>query len=121
MAKNSSRLSQTAAERTVGAISGLTRRLWLQGTAGAAGMLFFSPLLAQQPELLEAVRKMSVMTGAELPERWADPTTSLVGVILQYSENLREINLGEIEPATSFTARSERGSNERRSHGLPAD
>jgi hypothetical protein len=68
-------------------------------------MLVFSPLLAQQPELLEAVRKMAVMTGAELPERWATPTTSLVGVILQYSESLREIDLGELEPATFFVAR----------------
>jgi hypothetical protein len=55
--------------------------------------------------LLEAVRKMSVMTGAELPERWAAPTTSLVGVILQYSGSLREIDLGEMEPATFFVAR----------------
>jgi len=68
-------------------------------------MLVFSPLLAQQPELLEAVRRMSVMTGAELPERWAAQTTSLVGVILQYSENLRELDLGELEPATFFVAR----------------
>lgn len=83
----------------------IPRRLWLQGTAGAAGMLVFSPLLAQRPELLEAVRKMSVMTGAELPERWAAPTTSLVGVILQYSASLREIDLGDLEPATFFVAR----------------
>ncbi len=105
MAKISSRPNQTTDKRTLGVNSGPTRRLWLQGTAGAAGMLVFSPLLAQQPELLEAVRKMSVMTGAELPERWAAPTASLVGVILQYSEGLREIDLGELEPATFFVAR----------------
>ncbi len=113
MAKISSRPSQATDRRTLGVISGLTRRLWLQGTAGAAGsMLVFSPLLAQQPELLEAVRKMSVMTGAELPERWAAPTTSLVGVILQYSKSLREIDLGELEPATFFVARCGGGQHE---------
>lgn len=112
MAKISSRPNQTTDRRRLGVISGLTRRLWLQGTAGAAGMLVFSPLLAQQPELLEAVRKMSVMTGAELPERWAAQTTSLVGVILQYSESLREINLGELEPATFFVARCGEGQHE---------
>lgn len=112
MVKISSRPSQATDKRTLGLISGLTRRLWLQGTAGAAGMLVFSPLLAQQPELLEAVRKMSVMTGAELPERWAAPTASLVGVILQYSESLREIDLGELEPATFFVARCGEGQHE---------
>jgi len=112
MAKISSRPHQTTDKRTLGVNSGPTRRLWLQGTAGAAGMLVFSPLLAQQPELLEAVRKMSVMTGAELPERWAAPTASLIGVILQYSESLREIDLGELEPATFFVARCGEGQHE---------
>jgi hypothetical protein len=112
MAKISSRPHQTTDKRTLGVNSGPTRRLWLQGTAGAAGMLVFSPLLAQQPELLEAVRKMSVMTGAELPERWAAPTASLIGVILQYSKSLRGLDLGEMEPATFFVARCGGGQHE---------
>lgn len=48
---------------------------------------------------------MTTMTGSELPEQWAEPTTGLVGVILEYSKTLRALDLGEREPATFFQAR----------------
>ncbi len=85
-------------------IDGMTRRLWLQAAVGAPGLSLL-PLLAQEPGLTEAVRRMAVLTGAELPERWVEPTSLLVSVILRYSEPLRALDLGEREPATSFVAR----------------
>lgn len=85
----------------------MTRRGWLQATAGGAGLLAcsFVPLLAQQPPLREALRQMVAVTGSELPEQWAEPTTGLVGVILEYSKTLRALDLGEREPATIFRPR----------------
>ncbi len=83
---------------------GMTRRLWLQAAVGAAGLSLL-PLLAQGPGLTEAVRRMAVLTGAELPERWLEPTSLLVSVILRYSEPLRALDLGEREPSTFFVAR----------------
>lgn len=86
-----------------------SRRLWLQSTCGlgASTAVFCSPLaiLAQDTRLLDAARAMSVMTGAELQEPWIEPTTALVGIILDYSKALRALDLGELEPATIFVAR----------------
>jgi hypothetical protein len=86
----------------------LSRRLWLQGAAGGGAALVsvsLLDLLAQDPRLLGAARSMSAMTGVELPEKWLEPATSLVGVILDYSKVLRKLDLGELEPATFFVAR----------------
>ena len=83
------------------------RRTWLQATVGGAGLMVCGlvPLLAQDPQLRDAIRKMVTLTGSELPERWAEPTTGLIGVILGYSKPLRALDLGEREPATFFQAR----------------
>ena len=83
------------------------RRLWLQVTDGGLGLMACGilPLRAQDPKLRDAMRQMVVMTGSELPERWLEPTTGLVGVILEYSKTLRALDLGEREPATFFQAR----------------
>lgn len=86
---------------------GISRRHWLQGTACAVGLaaVSASPLPAQDPKLLQAARAMSAMLGAELAEPWLAPTTVLVGVILDYSQILRALDLGELEPATFYVAR----------------
>jgi len=85
----------------------ITRRSLLQGAGGAASLsaLLAASVLAQGPQLREAIRQMSLMTESALPERWLEPTTSLVGVILDYSASLRALELGEREPATFFVAR----------------
>lgn len=85
----------------------MTRRALLQraGAAAALSTLSAAPLFAQTPDLQQTIRQMSVMTDSTLPERWVEPTTSLVGVILSYSEGLRDLDLGETEPATFFVAR----------------
>jgi hypothetical protein len=85
----------------------VSRRALLQGAGGAAGLsaLLAASVLAQDPQLREVIRQMSAMTNAPLPEPWVEPTTGLVGVILDYSKTLRALDLGEREPATSFQAR----------------
>lgn len=85
----------------------ITRRSLLQGAGGAASLsaLLAASVLAQEPQLREAIRQMSVMTESGLSERWLEPTTGLVGVILDYSKTLRALELGEREPATFFQAR----------------
>lgn len=83
--------------------TGLSRRSVLQ--AAGLSALALVPLWGQEKDLLEAARKMSVLTGTELPARWAEPTASLVGTILDYSAGLRAIHLGDREPATRFVAR----------------
>lgn len=100
-------LQRKDASTTSTGSSALSRRTWLQMTAGGAGLLAggILPLHAQDPRLREAIRQMTTMTGSELPEQWAEPTTGLVGVILEYSKTLRALDLGEREPATFFQAR----------------
>lgn len=85
----------------------ITRRALLQGAGGTGGLsaLLAASVLAQEPQLREAIRQMSVMTESGLSEPWLVPTTGLVGVILDYSKTLRALELGEREPATFFQAR----------------
>jgi len=47
---------------------------------------------------------MSAITGTQLNNEWIEPTTTLVDIILEDSKSLRSLELGEIEPATYFTA-----------------
>jgi len=103
-----------AASRGVGTEAGqrVTRRLWLQGAActavgvSTAGISTanFSPSVgvAQAPPLSDVIRAMSAVTGGRIEENWVGPTATLVGIILDYSQGLREIDLGEIEPPTGF-------------------
>lgn len=87
--------------------AGVTRRRWLLHSASlgiAAGLL--GPRLSAQEDLTAStLRSMSWMTGSELPDAWVQPTAGLVKVILDDSRSLRELDLGEIEPATIFSAR----------------
>ncbi len=86
--------------------SSMTRRAWLSSSAtmGLGAALLASSLPAQEPRLQGTLRSMSAMTGTELPEAWVQPTTALLGVILDDSKALRALDLGEIEPATIFVA-----------------
>jgi hypothetical protein len=40
-----------------------------------------------------------------LEDRWVEPTAALVSAILEDSKSLRSLDLGEIEPAITFSAR----------------
>lgn len=101
------------AARTTGDKSGqqITRRVWIQGVACAAagvstiGLLPNVVALGQSPSLTAAIRAMTAVTGDRIEENWVGPTASLVGIILHTSKGLRELNLGEIEPATDFLVR----------------
>jgi hypothetical protein len=70
----------------------------------ASGALVATPMLAQEQSFASAIRAMSPMTGAELPAGRVEPTSGLVGIIVEISKPLREIDLGEMEPATSYVA-----------------
>jgi hypothetical protein len=91
----------------------ITRRRWLQGVGCTALAISTTRLssnvevLAQQttPPLANLIRAMSAVTGSEVAENWINPTASLLGIIISSSKGLREINLGELEPATDFLAR----------------
>jgi len=76
-------------------------------SAGAGlAMLIANPrLLAEESSVASALRSMSVLTGGSLDERWVRPTADLVAAIVAVSGPLRALDLGEVEPATSFTAR----------------
>jgi len=47
---------------------------------------------------------MATLTGTELGNSWLQPTAGLVGTIVAYSQPLRALDLGSIEPATYFKA-----------------
>lgn len=57
-----------------------------------------SPLLATTSSMLR-------MTGAQMSETRLQNATVLLGVILDISKELRAIDLGEIEPATMYSAK----------------
>jgi hypothetical protein len=82
----------------------LTRRLWLQGAglaAVGASAPGFSPGVnasPQAPALPDVIRAMTLVTGGRIEENWIGPTASLVGIILDSSKGLRQLDLGEIEP-----------------------
>lgn len=82
----------------------ITRRLWLQGavlTAVGASTAGFSPRVNASPQTLalpDVIRAMTLVTGGRIEENWIGPTASLVGIILDSSKGLRELDLGEVEP-----------------------
>ncbi len=85
--------------------SGLSRRGWIHRSAvGFTTLLFGAPLLALEQALRTTLRSMSAVTGTQLSNEWIEPTTTLVDIILEDSKPLRSLELGEIEPATYFTA-----------------
>lgn len=83
----------------------LTRRTWVQRSGtGIAALLLAPPLIAQEQPLEATIRSMSTVTGRELSDPWLQPTAGLVGTIVAYSQPLRALDLGSIEPATYFEA-----------------
>jgi hypothetical protein len=104
MMKNSSEPSLTECEKSD---RGISRRLWIHGmaltTVGISTIARPSPLKASQPAvpLTDVVRAMAVVTGQPVAEKWVNPTASLLGVILNSTKSLRELELGEIEPKHS--------------------
>ena len=48
---------------------------------------------------------MTPVAGPPPPPAWNEPVAGLVAVIVDYSKPLRELDLGEIEPAVFFMAR----------------
>ena len=82
----------------------ISRRAWLQRSGmGVATLLLTPPLLAQEP-LDATIRSMATVAGKELSDPWLQPTAELVGIIVAYSQPLRALDLGSIEPATYFKA-----------------
>ena len=97
---------QSSSRKSVQETNRFSRRKWLQSSAATGlSLLAPAPLAAQDPSLQGAVRRMSAMTGANLPESREAPVAILVGIILDYSKPLRLIDLGELEPATQFRVR----------------
>ena len=83
----------------------ITRRSWLRVAVMATGGMVVAPMaLAQGDPVASAVRAMSPMTGSDLPANRVEPTSGLVGVIVALSKPLREIDLGDMEPATFYSA-----------------
>ena len=81
------------------------RRTWLQRSGmGVATLLLAPPLLAQEQPLEATIRSMATVTGVVLSDPWLQPTAELVGTIVAYSQPLRALDLGSIEPATYFKA-----------------
>ncbi len=81
----------------------ITRRELVVGLV-ATGAIAASPAMSEESSFASAVRAMSPMTGAELSPARVEPTSTLVGIIVDISKPLREIDLGEMEPATSYVA-----------------
>jgi hypothetical protein len=71
---------------------------------GIAAMLFAPPLLAEEKPLEATIRSMAILTGTELSNPLLQQTAGLVGTIVAYSQPLRALDLGSIEPATYFKA-----------------
>jgi hypothetical protein len=85
--------------------SKITRRACLTGTGATLAALLAEPkLLAQDGKTGALLQSMSSLTGANLQPQWVDPTAALVSVIVEISGSLRSLDLGEIEPATTFSA-----------------
>lgn len=86
--------------------SALTRRDWIAtATLTAAGFaVCVAPAMAQESALESTLKNMKSITGLPLSENSAASVTALVGVILESSKGLRDLDLDGIEPATGFQA-----------------
>ena len=85
--------------------SKITRRACLTGTGATLAALLADPeLLGQDAKTGALLQSMSSLTGANLQPQWVDQTAALVSVIVDISGSLRSLDLGEIEPATTFSA-----------------
>jgi len=100
-----SKASVRSQRATSALISSPSRRIWVQRSCmGIAALLFAPPVLAQEQPLNATIRSMATVTGTELSDSWLQPTAGLVGTIVAYSQPLRALDLGSIEPATYFKA-----------------
>jgi len=75
------------------------------GSGATVAALLAKPLLAQDARMGDLLQSMSSLTGTKLEDRWIEPAAALVSVILDDSKSLRSLDLGEIEPAVTFSAR----------------
>ena len=75
------------------------------GSGAAVAALLAEPLLAQDARMGDLLQSMSSLMGMKLEDRWIEPAATLVSVILDNSKSLRSLDLGEIEPAITFSAR----------------
>jgi len=84
----------------------VSRRTYLTATGAAMAAFLASPgMLAQETKTSFLLQSMSPLTGTKLEPQWVDSTAALVSVIVDISAPLRSLDLGEIEPATTFFAR----------------
>ena len=84
----------------------LSRRAWIRRGGISLAVLFSQArLLAQDARIGDVLRSMSGLIGLKLDDRWIEPTATLVSIILEDSKSLRSLDLGEIEPAVTFSAR----------------
>lgn len=83
----------------------VSRREWIRvALLASGGALAVTVAGAQEASVVSAVRAMSPVTGSELPPDRIEPTSGLVGLIVTLSKPLRDIDLGEMEPATFYVA-----------------
>jgi hypothetical protein len=83
-----------------------SRRAWIRGGGAGLAVLLAQPrLVAQDTKVGDVLESMSSLTGTRLEDRWVEPTAALVSAILEDSKSLRSLDLGEIEPAITFSAR----------------
>jgi hypothetical protein len=81
----------------------LSRRDWLAtAVIGAVGIGLSADAVAQSAGVESSLKSMASITGRSLTEPWTAPTAALVGVIVESSKGLRQLDLHDIEPATIF-------------------
>ena len=84
----------------------VNRRTYLTASGAAIAVCLAPPgMLGQETRTSALLQLMSTLTGAKLQPQWVDPTSELVSAIVDISAPLRSVDLGEIEPATTFFAR----------------
>ena len=82
-----------------------SRRACLTSGAVALATFLASPtILGQDAKINALLQSMSKLTGVMLQPQFVDSTADLVGVIVDISSSIRSLDLGEIEPATTFVA-----------------
>lgn len=88
------------------AVQPVSRRTCLNLGGMAIGLLLSSAKsLYGQEASVQITSCMTPLAGPAPPAAWNDSVTGLVSVIVDYSKPLRELDLGEIEPAVHFIAR----------------
>jgi hypothetical protein len=78
--------------------------LWQTAALAMGVALLPAASRADQDQVAAAVRSMESLTGAELPSPYAQSTIGLLEAILPGTQAMRDLDLGETEPATKFFA-----------------